>query len=496
MKIALFNPQGNFDNQDSYWTQHPDFGGQLVYVKELAKALDQQGHEAVIFTRQITDPEWPEFAEPEETYQGTNAKIIRIPFGGEGFLEKEKLWPYLKDYVDGIEQWYTRQNFLPEVVLTHYGDGGIAGAMFQEKTGIPYTFTGHSLGAQKLDKLMKKPEDYDALDRQYQFSIRLTAERRAMEGAVIRFVSTAQERDHQYQHPLYRDLFEGKEERKFRVVPPGVNQKLFSPEEGETDGKVKGIFEGCMQRDIAADRRGLPVVIASSRLEPKKNLKGLMEAYAGDPEWQEKSNLMIAVRGVENPFADYSSLKEEEREQMDALFSIMEEAGLRGKVSFINLSSQAALAAAYRKIASGAGVFTLTSLYEPFGLATIEAMACGLPVVVTANGGGQEILRPDGGPCGILADPEDPEAIAGGVKELLTKKDKWSQCRENALHRVRTTYTWEAAAKAYTEAIEDHFASETSCASKTDIPEYFFEPTEENREKLRKDRKEGLYGQE
>ena len=36
MHIVFLNPQGNFDRNDSYWTMHPDFGGQLVYVKEIA----------------------------------------------------------------------------------------------------------------------------------------------------------------------------------------------------------------------------------------------------------------------------------------------------------------------------------------------------------------------------------------------------------------------------------------------------------------------------
>ena len=45
MKIAFLNPQGNFDPQDRYWTAHPDFGGQLVYVKEVAMALGRMGHQ-------------------------------------------------------------------------------------------------------------------------------------------------------------------------------------------------------------------------------------------------------------------------------------------------------------------------------------------------------------------------------------------------------------------------------------------------------------------
>ena len=43
MHILFFNPQGNFDDVDSYLTEHPDFGGQLVYVKELAMAMVDAG---------------------------------------------------------------------------------------------------------------------------------------------------------------------------------------------------------------------------------------------------------------------------------------------------------------------------------------------------------------------------------------------------------------------------------------------------------------------
>ncbi|HID65314.1 MAG TPA: glycosyltransferase family 1 protein, partial [Anaerolineae bacterium] len=52
MFIAFLNPQGNFDPHDSYWTMHPDFGGQLVYVKEVALALAGWGHRVDIVTRQ------------------------------------------------------------------------------------------------------------------------------------------------------------------------------------------------------------------------------------------------------------------------------------------------------------------------------------------------------------------------------------------------------------------------------------------------------------
>jgi hypothetical protein len=62
MHVAFVNSQGNFDPKDFYWTAHPDFGGQLVYVKELALAMGNLGHKVDIVTRRIVDPDWPEFA--------------------------------------------------------------------------------------------------------------------------------------------------------------------------------------------------------------------------------------------------------------------------------------------------------------------------------------------------------------------------------------------------------------------------------------------------
>jgi hypothetical protein len=63
MRIAFLNLQGNFDPEDCYWTEHPDFGGQLVYVKRIALAMGELGHQVDILTRKIIDPDWPEFSD-------------------------------------------------------------------------------------------------------------------------------------------------------------------------------------------------------------------------------------------------------------------------------------------------------------------------------------------------------------------------------------------------------------------------------------------------
>ena len=155
MRIGFLNPQGNFDPQDSYWTEHPDFGGQLVYVKQVALAMAEMGYQVDILTRRIGDPEWREFADRFDAYPGAlNVRIVRLEAGPEGFLRKELLWPHLvRDWVPNVLAFYREEGALPDAFTAHYGDGGLCGALIEAQAGVPFTFTAHSLGAQKMDKL-------------------------------------------------------------------------------------------------------------------------------------------------------------------------------------------------------------------------------------------------------------------------------------------------------------------------------------------------------
>jgi sucrose-phosphate synthase len=119
-------------------------------------------------------------------------------------------------------------------------------------------------------------------------------------------------------------------------------------------------------------------------------------------------------------------------------------------VSAFDLNSQDELAACYRYLSRRRrGIFALSSLYEPFGLAPLEAMAAGLPAVVTRNGGPQESLKDRDGVYGILVDSEDPADIARGLLALAADESRWQKMQRRGRRRVLERYTWESTAQGY-----------------------------------------------
>jgi sucrose-phosphate synthase len=456
MRVAFLNPQGNFDPKDSYWTAHPDFGGQLVYVKELALAMGSLGHEVDIVTRQIIDPEWPEFAGETDAYPDhAGVRILRIPCGPEHFLPKEELWPYLgTEFVPRLLERYEEEGALPDAVTAHYGDGGLCAVLIEELTGIPFSFTAHSLGAQKMDKMGIPRRNIAEVDVHYRFSRRIVAERLSMNRSNVNITSTSQERFNQYTHNAYRGAVDPTDDTHFAAIPPGVALHIFDRSvEYEEEDRVHEHVRASLRRDLDPGRVDLPCVVASSRLDPKKNHLALVEAFASSPTLHESANLVIVTGDLEDPLKGYKEAGDAERAVLDSLMRVIERDGLRGEISMFALHSQRELAAAYRYFAGLRSVFALTANYEPFGLAPLEAMVAGLPAVVTKYGGPSESLRSGDEEYGILVDPAKPQEVGMGLYALVGNEERWRRYAEAGYNRVLDQYTWERTAEKYLDAI-------------------------------------------
>ncbi len=464
MRVAFLNPQGNFDSRNSYWGLHPDFGGQLVYVKEISTALSSWGIDIDIITRRIIDPEWPEFSEPIDYYEGVGKlRIVRIEFGGRRFLRKERLWPHLKDYALGIMDFYKKENRFPDFITTHYGDGGIAGAMINLWTKIPYTFTAHSLGAPKMERLLAgEKKDFEKIDRKYNFTVRINAERIAMKYSVRNIVNSNIERYEQYGHRLYKKWIDINDDSRFETVYPGANTKIFNPLPKDIDTEI--------ERKILEKypKNHLPWVILSSRIDAKKNHISVIKAYAENKRLQDLVNIFIVTRGIDDVFKD--TLSKSDEGILSDIISVIRENHIENKVLFFNIEGQQELAALYRIGFKRGSIFALPTIHEPFGLAIIEAMACGLPVIATKYGGPVEILREDKEEYGLLIDPLDAKDIGEGILKLVTSSELYEEFSKKGTRRVREKFTWDNAAKKYLDIIEGNLSK---TLVRPEIPSYF-----------------------
>jgi glycogen(starch) synthase len=109
------------------------------------------------------------------------------------------------------------------------------------------------------------------------------------------------------------------------------------------------------------------------------------------------------------------------------------------------------------------------SLYEPFGIVTLEAMSMEKPVVVGAAGtsGMKEIVSINGSDkCGFHINPNDPADIAWGIVSAIKDPEKRVQLGRNGRKRVLEHFTWDAAAKStiqsYSELLKTKKAQSSS----------------------------------
>jgi glycosyltransferase involved in cell wall biosynthesis len=120
--------------------------------------------------------------------------------------------------------------------------------------------------------------------------------------------------------------------------------------------------------------------------------------------------------------------------------------GLSAAVRCVSGISDDDLARAYAE----SELAVVPSLYEGFSLPAIEAMACGVPLVATTGGALPEVVGRHG-ETGLLVTPDDPEALAAGMRQVLDDPVLAARLGEGGRARVLGRFTWAATAKGTAE---------------------------------------------
>ncbi|MDP2717881.1 MAG: glycosyltransferase, partial [Candidatus Micrarchaeota archaeon] len=265
----------------------------------------------------------------------------------------------------------------------------------------------------------------------YHFNHRLLAEQAALSRACAIIVSSNNEKNVQY-------AGYAADSRKFFLIPPGVNIRRYRHFHiKRKDAAEKGV--------LSRFRLGLarlpqkPWIFALSRLDARKNLLGMVQAYVNDDVLRTKTNLVFSPGVLDDLSAEQEKIIDRIR------FVLSRKARDRQVLVLGEHLSADEVGALYRLAAKKRGVFVNTAFVEPFGLTTLEAMASGLPVAVTQNGGPRDVISP--GENGLLFNPDNERDIADRIKTVLFEKGVWERLSENGYRLAREKYAWKACAQ-------------------------------------------------
>jgi glycogen synthase len=125
----------------------------------------------------------------------------------------------------------------------------------------------------------------------------------------------------------------------------------------------------------------------------------------------------------------------------EQLSNIVKSMRLEHKVLFTGFLDEEALL----KLQKCADVSVVPSLFEPFGIVALEAMAAKSPVVVSDTGGLSEIVEHD--VTGVKVYPNNPDSLAWGITKILLDENYRNSIRENAYRKVQEKYDWEKIAQ-------------------------------------------------
>jgi glycosyltransferase involved in cell wall biosynthesis len=317
--------------------------------------------------------------------------VEHIDAGPPAPIAKDELLPWMDAF--GAELLAAWQSNPPDVVHSHFWMSGKAALRAARPLGIPVVHTFHALGVEKR----RHQGDCDSSP------VQRIGEERVIARDADRIVATAS-----------AEIFElvrmGANPRKMKVIPCGVDLERFSP---------------AGTREARSSRFR---IVTLSRLVERKGVADVIAALA-------------LVRDAELIVAGGASAEPSTQREAHRLTALARDAGVADRVDFRGPVARDDVPALLRS----ADVVACTPWYEPFGMVALEAMACGVPVIVSAVGGLIDTVVD--GVSGLHVPPRSPLLLARALDVLATDARRRRECARAGMLRARNRYSWTRVAK-------------------------------------------------
>nr|WEX73725.1 sucrose synthase [Abies beshanzuensis] len=477
--VVILSPHGYFGQANVLGM--PDTGGQVVYILDQVRALENemllrikhQGlditPEIIVVTRLIPEAYGTTCNQRIEKISGTkHSRILRVPFRTEkgilrNWVSRFDVWPYLERFSEDVSNEVTAElKGQADLIIGNYSDGNLVASLMAHKQGITQCNIAHA-----LEKTKYPDSDiyWKNFEEKYHFSCQFTADLIAMNHADFIITSTYQEiagsKDTVGQYEshtaftlpgLYRvvhgiDVFDP----KFNIVSPGADMQIYFPytEKQQRLTALHGSLEEllfnpeqttehmCVLNDCKK-----PIIFSMARLDRVKNMTGLVEWFAKNKRLRELVNLVVVAGDIDPS----KSIDREEVAEIEKMHRIIKDYNLNGQFRWICAQkNRVRNGELYRYICDTRGAFVQPALYEAFGLTVVEAMTCGLPTFATCNGGPAEIIVD--GVSGFHIDPyhgdSASERIADFFEKCKTDPSHWDNISNAGLQRIYERYTWQ-----------------------------------------------------
>ena len=362
-------------------------GGMNVHVRELAGAFGRLGVTVDVFTR-------------EHDYQcagggGDGVNFVHVPAGPPDAALNE-LSGYLDEFVGGVLEHQERNEIRYTAIHSHYWLSGWAGIQIAAASDTPHLVTFHTLSRIKMQS--RSGEQEPPVRQQMEERIIADADR------VVAF--SPHERDSMVR--LY-----GADHHRVELIPCGVDLNRFQP-----------IGRAAARRELGLN--GHKVLLFVGRIEALKGVDLLLHTAAS---LEAEEGVQVLVVGSD---ADGSG-------ELERLQRLSGDLGLGDTVEFVGRVPQEKLALYY----SAADACIVPSFYESFGLAALESMACGTPVVASRVGGLSTIVQH--GRTGYLKSWRCPEAFAQSLEMIMANEDLRDSMGRAARSRAETL-SWDQVA--------------------------------------------------